>query len=53
MGAMGAIVAGAHFFLTSVVGVPEPAGFFVALAVVIPLWNSFIRRDVERSVQAT
>lgn len=38
------IVAGSHYFLTPVVGVPEPAGFFAAMVVLLPLWSVFIRR---------
>ena len=35
---------GTHFVLTPIVGVPEPAGFFAALAVVMTTWVMFVRR---------
>ena len=38
------IVFGTHYFLTPVVGVPEPAGFFAAMFVLLPLWLLFVRR---------
>ena len=38
------VVTGAHFVLTPIVGVPEPAAFFVALAVTMTTWTVFVRR---------
>ncbi len=43
--AWGAVVTGSHFLLTPVLGVPEPAGFFIALAIVMPAWTALVRRD--------
>ena len=37
-------VTGTHFVLTPIVGVPEPAGFFSALAVTVTTWTVFVRR---------
>lgn len=48
--AMGAIVTAAHFFLTPIVGVPEPASFFLAYAVLVPLWSTLVRREAEGRV---
>ena len=42
--AMAIGVTGAHFVLTPIVGVPEPAGFIAALAVVMTTWVVFFRR---------
>lgn len=41
-------VTGAHFVLTPVVGVPEPAGFFVATVALTSIWLAFVRRPHEK-----
>ena len=38
------IVVGTRYFLTPVVGAPEPAGFFAAMFVLLTLWAMFVRR---------
>ena len=43
--AMGIVVAGAHFLLGPVAGLPEPSGFFLAAAVLLPVWSFWVRRD--------